>query len=128
MFCNYIPVDGYQDYKFYIKGEESTPNFDTIHNNYEAEYWHVFNADHEIMYDFQQDEYDNLLIVKDSYSNPLGILLAQHFNKTYLYDPRHIEESLEDYISKNNIDIVLFLTHDYNFSSTYYNKFEEYIK
>ena len=56
-----------------------------------------------------------LLIVADSYSNPLNLLLASHFESTYIIDLRYYEKDMgkpfdwDAYIAEHRIDTVLML-------------------
>lgn len=69
----------------------------------------------EIIFNFRQPTEDNLLIISNSYSNPINVLIASHFNKTFVVDLRHYEQfmgkdfSYSDYIYKNKIDKVLVI-------------------
>ena len=69
----------------------------------------------EVIFDFKNDKLDNLLILSNSFSNPINELIASHFNKTYVIDLRHYENSfgevfdIKKYISDNSIDKVLII-------------------
>lgn len=69
----------------------------------------------EVVYDFNQPSKENLLIIGDSFTNSINILLATHFNKTYDVDLRHYEADmnavfdLENYIKEHNIDKILIM-------------------
>ncbi len=69
----------------------------------------------EILFDFHQPERENLLIVSNSFANPIKPLIAQHFNKTDAFDPRYYKYQmgevfqLSEYIDNNNIDKILFI-------------------
>ena len=79
-------------------------------------YAYVYGGNNgEVVFDFYQPERKNLLILANSFSNPINILLAQHFNKTYVVDLRYYKEevgrdfSISDYIREYEIDDVLFI-------------------
>ena len=69
-----------------------------------------------IQFEFGETNNDlHLLVLKDSYTNPIQPFLAQHFKNTSIIDLRHYKEkSVEDYIRDNGVDIVLFLYNDTN--------------
>ncbi|MGY0691299.1 DHHW family protein [Virgibacillus sp. FSP13] len=51
-----------------------------------------------------------LLILKDSYANPMIQFLSRHFEETRVLDLRHYDKkSVYQYIDENNIDDVLFI-------------------
>ncbi|WP_010276863.1 DHHW family protein [Paenibacillus senegalensis] len=52
----------------------------------------------------------SLLILKDSYANPMIQFVARHFKETRVLDLRHYYEmSVNEYIKENGVDIVLLL-------------------
>ena len=73
-------------------------------------YRELYGADFgEIVYDYKNDK-ENLLIIANSYSNSINGLIASHFNKTYIVDPRHYKNfNYQSYITNNNIDKVLVI-------------------
>lgn len=51
-----------------------------------------------------------LLVLKDSYANPMLTLLPEHFGHVSVIDIRHFKEStIETYVKQNDIDVVLFV-------------------
>ena len=46
----------------------------------------------EIVYDFGTQGRGTLLMLVDSYSNPINGLIAMHFDRTFVIDPRYYEE------------------------------------
>lgn len=74
----------------------------------------------EIIFNFNNEEKENILILGSSYTNAINKLIASHFNKTYVIDLRHYESvfnkkfDVKDYIEQNNIDKVLIIA-DYNY-------------
>lgn len=56
----------------------------------------------------------NVLILKDSYANPMLQFLARHFYRTRVLDLRLTKVSVYDYIQEKDIDAVLFI-HNINF-------------
>lgn len=68
----------------------------------------------KVMYDFDNDKKENLLIIGDSYSWQIDYLIASHFNRTYTINIRYDEYAsgvfdYEEFIQENDIDKVLFL-------------------
>lgn len=60
-----------------------------------------------------------VLIIKDSYTNAISLLLAEQFTQTTLYDVRHNQDrSLYDFLEEQSFDIVLLLTSDVSFNGT----------
>jgi hypothetical protein len=69
-----------------------------------------------IQFEFEGTGNDlHLLVLKDSYTNPIQPFLAQHFKYTSIIDLRHYKEkTVEDFIRENEVDMVLFLYNDTN--------------
>jgi len=68
----------------------------------------------KVVYDFNQPDKENVLIIADSYSWQIDHLIASNFNKTHilnlLYDEFESSElNIKKYVEENNIDKVLFL-------------------
>ena len=79
--------------------------------NYYGEYYGDDYA--EVIFDFNQSEKENLLIISNSYSNPINELLAAHFNKTFVIDPRgNVEFRAEEYVSAKSIDKIVVILSD----------------
>lgn len=79
-------------------------------------YAYIYGNDSgEIVFDFDNNKKDNLLIIGSSYTNPINKLVASHYNKTYILDPRYYRNydgskaSLKEYIDDYHIDKVLIL-------------------
>lgn len=89
---NYSTEDGYNHYRAYYGGDYA-----------------------EVIYEFNQPEKENLLIIAPSYSNANNNLIASHFNNTYVIDLRHYYNEFgkqfdpEEYCKKNNITKFLFM-------------------
>ena len=90
----------------YLKGEYNT---DKNISQYAAYYGGDYA---EIVYDFNQSDKENLLIISGSFSNAINELVASHFNKTYIIDLRHYENfNVDEYINQNEIDKFIFITY-----------------
>lgn len=64
----------------------------------------------------EQPERDALMIVGDSYSNPIERLFAAHYKTVYAYDARYNESTIQEYLNEHpDIEDVLFLMHSGNF-------------
>jgi len=63
-----------------------------------------------IIYDFKQPEKDNLAIIGYSDTNAVNELVASHFNKTWVFDPRFSSRKLfESIIAENDIQYLLLM-------------------
>ena len=93
----------------YEKGRYPT---DELRNHYAYYYGGDYG---EIIIRTKNTEKQNLLILADSYSNPLNTLIASHFNNTFILDLRYYERdmgetlNLDEYIRANEIDKILLL-------------------
>ena len=89
-------------------------------------YVSYFNGQYgNVVYDYNDDTKDNLLIVGDSYSWQIDYLIASSFNKTHVVNLRYDEYKnnnfdLIKYVTKNNINKVLFL---YDGGSTLFDQY-----
>jgi len=113
----------FKKYKTYINRKEDKYDHieDFVNHNYQEEldknyYGYVYGIDYaEVIFDFDNKENDNLLIIANSLSNAVNELIASHFNKTYVIDLRYYKEEFKkdfkvlDYIKQNNINKVLFI-------------------
>ena len=76
--------------------------------NLYADYWH---ADYGQIVFVNQDNKasKNLLIVADSFSNPMERMFLSSYSRVYVYDPRYASISLADFLKKyDDIDDILF--------------------
>lgn len=67
----------------YLKGRYET---DSLTNHYSNCYGGEYG---EIVYDFGAEGKGNLLLISSSYSNPINALVASHFDRTTVVDPRY---------------------------------------
>ncbi|NBJ68812.1 MULTISPECIES: hypothetical protein [Clostridia] len=68
---------------------------------------------------------ENILIIKDSYANPIIYHIAQHFYKTTVYDPRHNKDrTIKDFIDKEDFDSVAILYNSSHLRGVNYNFFD----
>lgn len=79
-------------------------------------YGNFYGGDNgEVIFDFNNPDKDNLLLIGSSFTNAINKLVASHFNKTYVIDLRHYSEltneefDIKEYVNNNNIDKVLFI-------------------
>jgi len=64
----------------------------------------------EVIIDYKQEDLDNLLIIGDSYAWSIDYIIASHFNKTYILNPKYLENiNIKEYLEKNNISKTLIL-------------------
>ena len=102
-------VEEYGHYNDYIQ-------HNYVYNKNMNYYSYVYGSDRgEITFDFHQPKKENLLLLSNSFSNPVNVLIAQHFDKTYVVDLRYYKKQIgeefkiSDYIKNNKIDKVLFI-------------------
>lgn len=126
---NYSNIEKFVFYKFDV------PEHDTFINREAGEYGnlnkyiessvdanvgdlysYIYGTDQaEVVFDFHQPKEDNLLVISNSFDNPISVLIAQYFNKTYAVDPRRFNRDfgrdfvLSEYIEENKIDKILFV-------------------
>lgn len=99
----------YGHQSLYEKGRYPT---DELRNHYAYYYGGDYG---EIVLDTRQADKENLLIVGDSYTNPINGLIASHFGRTHILDLRYYERDmgapldLNAYIQENSISRVLLL-------------------
>ncbi len=110
-------------YSTLVDGAPSTYGHydDYVNHNYEydkdANYYGYFYGgdDAEVIFNFHNPEKQNLLMIVNSYSNPINKLIASHFNKTYIVDLRSYETvfgkkfDLDSYLKENDIDKTLLI-------------------
>ena len=102
---HYEYIDGFlEDYGNYEDPESEIKNYKNI-------YAIVYGGDEkEIIFDYNNSEKENLLLIASSYSNPINRLVASHFNNTYVVDFRHYEDfNIESYVESHDIDKILVL-------------------
>lgn len=64
-----------------------------IRNSEANHYGECFGQDTGLItYDFHSPDKKNLLMIVDSYSNPINVWIASHFNRTYIVDLRHYKD------------------------------------
>ena len=99
----------YGHQSLYEKGRYPT---DELRNHYAYYYGGDYG---EIVLDTRRADKENLLIVGDSYTNPINGLIASHFGRTHILDLRYYERDmgapldLNAYIQENSISRVLLL-------------------
>ena len=70
-------------------------------NAFASRYGEYFHGDYGLMTieNPSASSEDDLLIVADSYSNCMERFLAVHYRTTYVLDPRHMEESIDAFLT-----------------------------
>lgn len=106
-------------FKTYINGEEKEyghksyyyKNVNNLSKDEIIYYGYFYGDDYkEVIYDFNNYDKDNLLIIGFSDTNAINELVAYHFNKTFIVDLRHYNNfNVEQYIINNKIDKVLLV-------------------
>lgn len=116
-----LDIDIKEDYDVTINGKKKDELFKPrkirLDRNYKYYDYYVqyFNGQYgNIIYDYHNEEKDNLLILSDSYVWQIDYLIAKHYNKTHVINLRYDEYennnfNLREYVSSNDISKILFL-------------------
>ena len=99
-----MPNDFAASTQTYIDGFQPDNPFVNLY----ADYWH---GDYGQIVFVNQDNKasKNLLMVVDSFSNPIERLFLSSYSRVYVYDPRYATISLADFLKKyDDIDDILF--------------------
>ena len=99
-----MPSDFAASTQAYIDGFQPDNPFVNLY----ADYWH---GDYGQIVFVNQDNKasKNLLMVVDSFSNPIERLFLSSYSRVYVYDPRYATISLADFLKKyDGIDDILF--------------------
>jgi hypothetical protein len=108
----------YKEHSTYLNGQiglYSNPNRKTK-EKYINYYQLIYGGDGvDLLYNFNDPDKDNLLIIATSFSNPINEMIASHFNKTYVIDLRKMRNdsgspvNLKEYVRWHDIDKVLVI-------------------
>jgi len=111
-------------YKTYVNDEEKEYGYrsyyvsdeDFPHKTYANHYGMYYGDDWaKVVYDFNQPEKENLLILGTSFTNSVNELIASHYNKTHVLDFRHYRKQYgkaidaQSYMKENNISKMLII-------------------
>jgi hypothetical protein len=70
----------------------------------------------------KKQDMPNVLIIKDSYVDPITFHFGNHFHRTTIYDVRfNTDRSLYEYLAENDFDMVVVLYNDSNVFSEMYD-------
>ncbi|WP_096272589.1 alginate O-acetyltransferase AlgX-related protein [Paucisalibacillus globulus] len=107
----------YDKYTIYLNGQEREPS--QVYGQGIRKESSIVNYSDLFTYNYSElkiinernKKLDNkILIIKDSYANPLVYQLAEHFYETTIYDPRYNEDQIiQEYIEEMDFDIVAFV-------------------
>ena len=109
------------DHDTFIDGEEKTYNHikECLDHDYKDKgefvdfYNYCYGTNYtEVIFDYHQEKKENLLIIANSFGNPIDELIAASYNKTFVIDPRGHDFSMKSYIEENDIDKVLVIFND----------------
>jgi len=82
----------------------------------ELKYGTIYGWDKGLIeFNTNNKEKENIVVIGESFDNPIIELISEHFNKTYSVDLRHYERymkeefNLTDFVLENDIDKVLFI-------------------
>ena len=111
-------------YKTYVNDEEKEYGYrsyyvsddDFPHKTYANHYGMYYGDDWaKVVYDFNQPEKENLLILGTSFTNSVNELIASHYNKTHVLDFRYYRKQYgqridaQSYMTENNISKMLII-------------------
>ena len=111
-------------YKTYVNDEEKEYGYRSLyvsdddfpHKAYSNHYGMYYGDDWaKVVYDFDQPEKENLLILGTSFTNSVNELLASHYNKTHVLDFRHYRKqygeriNAQKYMEENNISKMVII-------------------
>lgn len=103
------------NYNVYVNNQKSKYgdyyNFINDKSEFLNYYGAVYGNDYgKILFDFNKPKKENLMIIATSYSNPINVMLASHYNKTYIYDLRYYKNfDYKEIIKENKIDKILII-------------------
>ena len=104
-------MHGYGEFRYYLANRNIKKN-KVMYGNYYG--WDFA----EITFDFHKPNKQNLLIIGESDTNAINLLLACHFNKTHVIDLRHYPNfDINKYIKDHNIDSLLLVFNPITFES-----------
>ena len=63
---------------------------------------------------------NNALVLKESYGNAFSPFLMANFDKTYVIDYRHYEQSIYDFVMEHNIQTVIFINNAFAANTSYH--------
>lgn len=112
------------EYKTFVNDEEKEYGYrsyyvsdeDFPHRAYANHYGMYYGDDWaKVVYDFDQPEKENLLILGTSFTNAVNELIASHYNKTHVLDFRYYRKqygeriNAQKYMEENNISKMLII-------------------
>ena len=130
--CYYSPADPEQSFtnlEVYMgsRGPENRTSWEQVYasglNNDVVFYSDAYTRDYrEInIYNSGNSGGPSLLLIKDSYTNPIIFHIANHFYRTTIFDIRHNQDrSLEEYLKDNSFDIVVVMYNERAISGEIY--------
>jgi hypothetical protein len=112
-FDFYLQDKKVQMQTFYGSGLKSDNKTITYHGLYTLDLPEINIINHNV-------KNSNVLIIKDSYANPIILHIAQHFHKTTVFDIRHNERTVEQYMKEKDLDAVIIMYNDQNITGNMY--------
>ncbi|GGB43328.1 DHHW family protein [Fictibacillus barbaricus] len=109
------PKDGYDGYDVCIKGQCGKPFYDISKQEdteMYADRYNVYmggNASNIVIKNEKAENDLKVLILKDSYANPMIPLLSSHFKEVHVIDLRLNGGNMYDYVDKQDLDMVVFV-------------------
>lgn len=109
------PKDGYEGYDVCIKGQCGKPFYDLSKQEDKGIYadrYNVYmggNASNIVIKNKNAKNDLKVLVMKDSYANPMIPLLSSHFKEVHVVDLRLNAGNMYDYLDKQDLDMILFV-------------------
>ena len=105
--------DGMKQAKVYYEDKDITKDsmYEEKYLNEKDKYSYFLDNNHALITITNKSINNNkeLLVIKDSYANSFIPMIAKHYEKIHVIDPRYYRLSISSYINENNISNVLFL-------------------
>ena len=104
----YVNLFDYSPKSVYYKGEKQQ-SYGKSDTDFTYGGWYGIDTG-EVIFENDNKDGQNLLVVGDSYDNAVIELLSSHFNKLCAIDPRYISDfNIKEYVKEHKIDKVLFI-------------------
>lgn len=102
-------VDDDTKYDIYIDSKKVDSFYNEDFLTKKDKYSYFFGGNKSMIHIINNEAQGDLLIIKDSYANSFIPLISRNYKNLYVIDPRYYKDSINKFISDNNIKNVLFL-------------------
>ncbi|MCI8366237.1 MAG: hypothetical protein HFJ66_01355 [Eggerthellaceae bacterium] len=108
-----------------VRHRDVYDNFEQRKHKYVARYAEFFHGTLPLLIyrnpEAQSDE--RLLIVGDSFCGGVDRYFSEHYKEVYVIDPRMTDITIDDALSQNPVDQILFISSGWNFCSSAFREF-----